>query len=339
MKKKLKEILAPFYTWVLPIVSVAVTLYGFLLSRPGKLAVEWKPNEVLSLKEHFSKPFLIVDLCENETFSIEEVLPRLYNSTNKTINSLNVEYAFYTDNALPLQGRDYSSYDVAIEQVDGVNKTVFRYRSKSLEPFGKIRPPQIPELSAMEKSSIAVELKAIYEGIHKPLQYWLGLTPVPLTGLNLKESADSSKRSPTEILAYLETSLFKIAQKNSEPEAPLYVKVTSHANQSYFYGTKIRPNRIHRFAEDRFFKFNYFSFRPFFERGFGGYLGLLLALFWFVSTLLCVFVYAGEIIEDIKFNKGWGKWNWVWLLFSAMMVLLVLYACGYQDVASWKLVP
>lgn len=336
MKKNLKEILAPFYTWVLPIVSVAVTLYGFLLSRPGKLAVEWKPNEVLSPRERFSKPFLIVDLCENETFSIEEMLPRLYNSTNKTINSLNVEYAFYTDNALPLQGRDYSSYDVAIEKVDGVNKTVFRYRSKSLEPFGTIRPPQIPQLSAMEKSSIGVELKAIYEGIHEPLQYLFGLTPVPLTGLNLKQSADSSNRSPAEILAYLETSLFKIAQKNSDPETPLYVKVTSHANESYFYGTKIRPKRIQRFAEDRFFKFNYFSFRPFFERGFWGYLGLLFALFYFAAMLISAIIAAQEVVEDIKFHKGWK--NWGWFLLSAIMALVVLYAIGFQDVASWKLV-
>ena len=314
--------------------SLFIAVYQLSLVMPGSLTIEWKPNESLVPTERFSVFFVVNDICELEEFSIDCLMPMISNKTNKTISNLNINYAFISENPVPV-GKENPSFDVSSSQVDGTYKTVFHYKENSLGPFASAQSPKLSSMKTKDHQSIRLELRVTHEGIRKPLQLSFEILPKTWSGLNINKAADKSNKSQEGVLSANETKLFKFVQKNFVQKYPLYVVVSTQGGKSFIFDTKIKPNKLHRFADNRTFKFNSFSIRQYFEMGISGYLLLFFVLF-LVGCFVFFFVINLEIsIDDIRDHLGWRSvWSPLILLCAAVIMVL---SFGFFFTGTWSL--
>ena len=333
IKKLIKKLLtATNISIILGVFTIVIMLYQIILAKPGTLTVEWKPNESLVPTERFSDYFVLVDICESDEFSINCLLPTVSNTTNKTISNLNVDYSFISKNAISV-GAENTLFDVSSSQGNGVNKTTFHFKANSLGPFDSVKPPMLSSLNLGKYQSVRFELRVTHEGIREPLQLRFEVLPAKYSNLNIEKLAEDNSISQEEVLSAIETDLFKFVQARSVQKNPLYVVVSTLAGKSFIFDTRIHPKRIQRFADDRSFKFNYYSIRRFFEKGFTGYLHLFFALFFILAVTLGVIVFLQEAIDDIRSHHGWK--NCCLAIFCIGVLVFMILSFGFKDHGFW----
>lgn len=335
IKKLLKKLLtATNISILLAAFSIVIMLYQIVLAKPGSLTIEWNPNEFLVPTERFSDRFVIVDICESGEFSMDFFLPRVSNKKNKTISNLNIDYTFISGNVASPDVEN-PLYDVSYRQVDGTYMTVFHYKANSLGPFASVQSPNLSSLKTEDHQSIRLELRVTHEGIRKPLQLCFEVVPEDYSGLNIKKLAEDNGMSQEESLSAIEAKLFKFVLGKYNRQYPLYAVVSSQAGESFIYDTKINPKRLKRFADNRWFKFNHYSIREFFEDGVWGYINLFLAFVFIFSTTVGFVVFLEDAINDFKYHTGWK--NFCWALFLLCILVYMILLLGFRDSGVWYL--